>query len=609
MPSSYYFYAGKVTKTLNELRVSVFDLKKVPVPNSIVVTYAGLTYSKWHILGNQLHFHHSNPLEWDAFYLANYSDLDERAWIESGYLGSVSLSIVVTYDYLSWDTTNEDFDVVGASETLTVGTNEASFYYQIVGDDPTFEREIHESSPWSGHTRYQAAAPASGPIVVTDDTVEYVNTIPLPSTNEVSVDPIDGTIEFYPPENRVLNPSFRVINSGTGSALGWTKLDSLGAGVPPSTNILGAPNPVHGNRTIGLLQEETLYQTVRVRTTAVHHISFYAYVDDASPVRLTVNPVDASGYYRDGSNAVVGSSYTDAIEIFLHLFTPKVGEWNRFEAYIGEDGSFFNGEGAYLGAIPPSTNSLEVRIVAPSTNSVTLDCVQVHAGGEHAPYLGMYPDTTIEYECSDNNLYIPLPSDNSFAFNNVDINPLTSEKPDGFLAIYDIGDIDEFQLGKGGDSICDAGTAGNAVVGRWHMPYAETFGIGKIVERQTFHGNGWTIENTSSSPAVPLVTSFAELITPENAFTTDNGELHFLTRAGEGTVLGALFYDQFGNPVVGETVTISQVGSANTLNSSTTTNQGGKAYFKHVPLASQIRETVTFSIGTVSTDLISDIAP
>jgi len=565
---SYYLYADKTTRTLNELRVSVIPLAYTPILGTLTLTYDSLAYTNWFLEGNELHLIHTNPLEWDAFYNANYADPVQGPWIEAGYMGDASNAIAISYDHAVWNDTTKEFDTPTFAEpTLTLAEYERYSYYKIFRGIP---------STWGTAETYWYA-PRYAPVVLTDDDVQYYDQ--RDKQSEFSVNPLTGELTFYPRENLITNPAFLINNSGTGEALGWTI--SAGTLVPAAST---SPYPVYGDKLVTVPAGESIYQTVRLRENKNHNISFYATHPTTTSVDLVVDVLDIS------SVSVAGP--------FTKTFTVGT-DWSRLEAYIGEDDSYYGGNS--LGALPETAYYLEIKIDAAA--EVIVDAVQVHEGADSAPFLGVAAKATVEYEVDPSGVYQPDPSATSVIVDNVDTNPLTSLKPNGYMVWEEDGDSTtaDWQLGKGGDAIRNDGSPVNEQ-GRYHFPYAKTSGIAKLIERQEFHREGWELDDEIIRDPVVIAVDSVEEVYPDNAYLvgpTTAVEVHFLAKAGESTVLLVLFYDQFNNPLVGVDASVEVVGPNASGPTTVTTDIAGRArYVYNHAVAGD--DTITFSIGSVS---------
>lgn len=608
MSDSYYLYAKKETRTLSDLRVSIFELSKAPVPNSIVVTYNGLGYDSWLLNGNELHFVHCNPLEWRPLYLSLYSNADHRAHMEKGILPD--LTVAVRYTYLTWNGATRQFDETTTTESFTRANHEKGTYYKFFQAATSSQRTAGSSTPWKTHKSLSPFTPRYAPVVVTDDNVEYYDKRGY--SNEVAVDTSAGTLVFNPQENLLTNPGLEIISGG--NAFGWTKRNSSGAVIPAS--VIGGSTSVYGDYHLRLNTGETLHQTARLRSLDLHRVSFYGRVEGGDDtIRLVINPVDLNGNYRDSSNNTAGTPYDSSVQIFTTDFQGSADDWRRYEAVVGESTEYFShndppfASDVVVNILPASTTSLELRVVAAGARPIRLDALQLHKGGETAPFLGITGDATVEYESDPDGVYQTSPSSTAFLRDNVNTDPLRSQKPDGFLAFYAMGSSDDWQLKRGSDLM---GTAGQmtSVLGRYHLPYARTSGIGKLHERQAFHNEGWSIDDELEPLITQVAASEAEELPPENSYTDLSGKLHFLTKQTKYTPLVSMFYDQFDNPLASTDVVVTQLGSAETVVSSTYTDEGGRARFYHRPLVTSGgvgTEKVTFSVGNVTAIFWADV--
>ena len=601
---SHYLYASKETRTLNEIRVSVFNLSFPPVQGTITVQYAGLVYWDWFVENHEFHFVHRDPMEWDDFLFYHYADPIQKPWIDAGFIGSPDTVIYVTYQHLEWNSGTESFDSVLVTDAVTVDDDEYARYYRTRSSDSSSTTNWipGSSTPWASTTEFHWYVPRNSPVVVTDDDVQNYDQRGV--QNEFSVDPLTGEVAFFPSENLVQNSAFLINHASTNNALAWS-VDPSTTGIVPMASTAGT-YPVYGSMFAPVPISTNIYQNVRLRSNTNHHISFYGRVPAAAgSVKLTVNPLDVMDVYRDSSNTPVGNFYDSTVEVFSQEYPLSSTQWTRIDAYVGEDNAFYDGSGTALGTLPANTTGLEVRVAFPSTSGY-LDAVQVHEGAFTAPYLGISPKSTIEYEVNPSGVYQPNPSSTVYGRDEVDINPLTSAKANGYLVWMRDGTApNDFQLGKGSD-----GTT-YPTIGRKHIPFAKTSGVSKLVDRQTFHRDGVKIADDLSRSAAVIAAADAQPEFPENGYIDTLGRVHLVTKLGVGSELNVLFYDQFENPLIKTSVTITLAGAVVYSTTTRTTDLGGRARYSFTPTSPTITgvsvETVEFAVGSVTHKFYVDV--
>lgn len=629
----YYLFATKKTKTLAEITFSVFKLAGIPLDGSDSMTYAGLTYTDFFWVGNELHFKHRNPEEWTAFYTPNYTNDEQKAWIDAGWLGKPTNTIAFTYQYLVWDTATQAFTTTSITQNFTVAADEDRRYYRIhEGSRDDFERT--PSAAHSDDIRYNWYGPRNGPLVITDDQIQNYDS--RGHIVEFALDPLTGEITFSTKENLFRNPAF-LAYSPTNAPYEWTA--PSGALAVATTAF---PNePVYGNRFLDMSVNQVAYQTVLVRNPGPHTISFYARLPGAAAsVKVVLNPVNAAGSYINTSGVAVGTPYSAGTEVLSKTVAVSGAAWARYKVVFGTTDDFFSVDG---GPIPKEALKFEVRFSA-VTADIDLAAVQIEEWYEALPFLGLAGDTTLEYEAKPDGNYVPAPStslDWGFRRDDVDFNSAQSEMPNGFLCLQDDGGTSDFQLGKGGTQIYRSGTGPQDVQGRFFAPYAKLSGIGKLQPRQTFHLSGSPPREEIEPDRVVLAANSVIPIIPESSYFSDNsypnisysgtgknlpasyvvsttgnavsnfsGKLHVETKTTKTIELAVLFYDQFDNPLLGKTASIKVVHSGGTINATATTDRSGRAKYSYTPQGGSIgvsAETVEFFIGVVTFTFTIDV--
>lgn len=633
----YYLYSDKRTRTLSDVTFSVFELAGVPLDNTITVTYASLSYTDFYTEGNELHLKHRNPEEWSTFYIANYADLEQRAWMNLGWMGKPSNPIVVSFSYLVWNTITQSYTTTSITQTFTVAIDEQRRYYKLYDTVDTTDDRI-ENSSHSG-TYYPSYNPRVGPVVFTDDQVSYSDS--RGCVNEFSIDPITAQLSFCAKENLVRNPAFQAFD-GSNVPYEWSLSPS---GTLTSTSSAYPRESAYGSYYIILAADQIMYQTIYPRNTGAHTISFYVRAHSGSffDIDVGINPIDINGNYLDHSgNPTVFTSLFDQINytIMTEVDALSSSNWVRHSVTFGTSNNFFTVTNT-VDKIPTNAVSFQLVIKNINSGSVDLTAIQVEEGYEALPFLGLAGNSTIEYEIQPSENYVPDPSstlDYPFKRDDIDLNSSESEMPNGFLVWQDDGSTDDYHLGKNGNQIYRAGSGPQNILGRFHFPYAKISGISKLSCRQTFNLNGGDIKYELPPNKVVLAASSISPILPESCYigppltaspwqygkaasyavstssvmksNVIQEEVHVETNTGKSIVLTCIFFDQFNNPVLGAVCSIVQTGGSGVSTSSIVTNRAGMVHFTHTPQLSstgRYGETVVFSIGSISFTFIMDV--
>lgn len=632
MSRAYYLYADKQTKTLNELRVSVFNLGFVPDPDSLSVTYGGLSYSKWILFGNELHLVHDDPYSWFPFYDAKSSDPQDLAWMEAGYLGRPETEIQISYTYQSWNSSAKEFDSTAITETVNVRDDEQHCYYKFFGevgidtvpgpstDDPL---EIHESSNFYGQDRLYPYAPQIGPVVITDEDVFYGDQ--RGHTNEFSVSPETGELTFSPEYNLLYNPAFQVVGDSSQS-LSWYKITSSGQSQALLTSTLDT-SAVYGNKTVTIDSPEGLYQTARLKEPNIHNFSFYAQSEGGiGTARVVVNMLDVNNNYIDGSGNIISSAWSEGVQTYTATTEVSTNQWSRHNFVIGDDSDYYSDIGTVLGPISGSTDKFEIRVYT-STNTLKIDACQLSPGGDLPSFLGIPGRSTLEFEGAPAAVYVTSPSDNEWGksrgFNDVDVNPLTSRIHSGFLAFQEMGSQGfneitddnfwsgiDYHLGKGGSPWRTTTGISDNVFGRKNLPYAQTSGIQKLYERQSFHRQGWEAQDEIYIPPAQVIPSDVYPIIPENTYQASSGALHVVVGVSDNVVLRAQWYDGFGNVVPKLKHDIDHASNSGTYSADLIADISGLSSYTWTRRGTNFGvgvETVTFSYGSLTNEFKIDV--
>ena len=620
--SRYFLYASKETKTLNDIRVSVFPLAAIPIPGTTSVTYKGYTYSNWFIEGDELHFVHSNPSEWNSYYTAEYTGNNAK-WIDYGYLGEPSNTISITYEFLSWDSTTNDFTISSITQTLSEEDDCIREYLRLHKETPDQNtRKSNTLNTWSSEKVFNWYAPRLNPIVITDDVIEYYDQRGY--RNEFAVDPETALVKTNPEQNFLRNPAFQIVDTSS-LPLGW--------GTYYSTNQVSSNTDygkhIYGNRSCVVPLGSLVYQRIRITERKDYILSVYATAEvNQSSVNLGVNFIDINGNYLDASGNTTGKTYFDNTQSTIYSTTKLVSQnsWTRIEGHLGPASDVVKEQGiSELGEIPAGTYYIEVRIESVSNGTAWINCSQMHSGRFSAPFIWWVGNATIEYETAPGGLYRPSPEPNilfnpvsgstNVKYGDIDLNPLLSPKPNGYLVLAEDGkpNTQDWKLGKGGNNVGINGSITDKI-GRVHFPYAKTTGLSKWVERQTFHRTGSPVENEIFQDPVQIVAKDVEPIYPENSYINSSKEIHFLALKGKSTVLTCIFYDKDDNPIIRETVTVTITSTSSSFSTKTysvATDQSGRARYEYTPDNASPsgvgEETISFSIGSVTLTYYADL--
>jgi hypothetical protein len=234
------------------------------------------------------------------------------------------------------------------------------------------------------------------------------------------------------------------------------------------------------------------------------------------------------------------------------------------------------------------------------------------------------PSITIEYERDRLGIYTPDPdSELPVEIVNVDINPLNTVEPGGFLFIEEFSDRDDYQLGVGqlveGQATSPTGvlqltgTIG-VEVGRQHVPYAKTSGFTKFRQRPTFH-----LENPAPVYDISDITieNGNPNLTPDSIefelrdglrVVNDVVQLVVIPDSRISVRLDAMVADQYNNPTfVYTALVLANNGTVD--NDSPITSHQGQIHFEYSPPDTAgtgdlgLIDTVYVSIGALAVSL------
>lgn len=592
----YHIFARKHTKTLGGVTFSVFELAATPIRDTVVVTYAGLPYTDFFLLGNQLHLKWRNPQEW-AGITGLYGIAEQAAWIDKGFMGHPYNDIEVAYDYLSWNVGTKIFDELSGDETFTIRDNEFLRYYRLydeeVGD---LERVLGIDN--AALVTYKWYGPRLGPVVLTDDAVLAKDDRGLVA--EFSMEPETGEILFAA-DNLIRNPSFEIV-SDTFLPYEWT----TGLGSPITATGTYPDEAAHSNRYLSLPSDALLHQKLHLRKPGPLTFSFYARVSSGTPaLRVVINPIGVGGDYLDADGTASAIfPYSPARETFIASRTVTGTAWVRYTLVFGDDTFFTLDEDP----VPDETIDLELRLQAIG-GALHIDAVQLESGHEAKVFSYVEARATIEYESAPDENWVPEPDldkEHPLRRDDVDLNPCQSDMPNGFLCFLEDGEVTDVGLQRGGtDIFLQANPYPQDLLGRYHLPYAKVSGLSKLQRRATFHLEGSPIEDELPVNKAPLVCGGIDPIIPEGAYIEESAPpishaLWVEVPLDLEEELSVLFKDQFGNPIYDETCSITQIGVTGTTISFAQTDQAGRASLLYRNQEGSASETVEFAMDGVS---------
>lgn len=427
-PEKYYLYAKKGCLHVQELTWSEIPLSQLPIPGTVAVEIEGVAIDEkgplypheeihnWVIEGGTAWVRHVSPESYTALWSAmkyNSSYWDSH---EGFAKYSDDNEIAVSYAYLEWNSATDSFDVLTAYETVKMGDVQQHLFL------PTLP-------------------PTEAPVVITDDSVQLTDARPY-------------TIDFTVEHEEYPGRGYRVVLNAEANAIqNPSFIDSV-------ENYPYLPTKWISNDT---------QLTTRCRTDAYH--GQYALYTDGTGILTQTTDVNAKSPYTlslsvRGGTGVVGLEFLNPTGEILSTGNVVIGTtpgwaatnsvrkemvagtgWERFVVYLG-DQSTREPQFTPDYPIPTGTTSINVKL---SGTGVYFDAVQLQEAEKHLGFGYLDPLSTIEYETSESGYYTHNAGGGEpFAVWDLDLIPTRTDWANGFLALRDLRDGRDWQLGRGG---------------------------------------------------------------------------------------------------------------------------------------------------------------
>jgi hypothetical protein len=339
--------------------------------------------------------------------------------------------------------------------------------------------------------------------------------------------------------------------------------------------------------------------------------------------RMVVNFLDQDYVYLDTAGLPQATGQPqDTINTYIHDVPTTLGTWTRGAMTFGQVSTVCEYTGV-VDQIPTDAAFMEVKAQQLQTTTC-VDAAQLEVGYDPTQFEPLPPSITIEYERDRLGIYTPDPdSELPVEIVNVDINPLNTVEPGGFLFIEEFSDRDDYQLGVGqlveGQATSPTGvlqltgTIG-VEVGRQHVPYAKTSGFTKFRQRPTFH-----LENPAPVYDISDITieNGNPNLTPDSIefelrdglrVVNDVVQLVVIPDSRISVRLDAMVADQYNNPTfVYTALVLANNGTVD--NDSPITSHQGQIHFEYSPPDTAgtgdlgLIDTVYVSIGALAVSL------
>lgn len=492
----YYLYAKKRTRTLRDATCLIFELADMPIPGSVQVQVEGVAYSNFAVEGNELIVKLDDVDSFVSLWTQLQLDLSQWGFVEHGFGFGPSNQVEVSYDFLEWvdvttapEPTGNRYARQSLTETFQIKDADRIEYRLTKQGTVAVPTGVGDTDPLIVPTGIEPDLPVDcAPVVITDDSLEYFN--PLDYQVEFAVDPLTGELLFNSPRNFLQNPSFEVVATGVqhddptfAQPSEWRVTDS--ATTPDVTG-----KGYHGYRCRGIHGTGVVDQTVRINPLE-NYVAAVHVIDGTA--ELCVNFLDADRVYLDATGIPVTGQPRDT----RCLYGAQTGgaTWVRATLAFGKKTGACD-EPAEVFPIPTAAEYLEFRL----RRIAGLPCVDaagLYPGLVAPQFFAFDPRMTIEHETSEAGFYTPeLSTLLTTELNDIDVNPLSTPAPGGFLFIEEFSSVDDYHLGKGQvqteqvlspTGVLEVTGAVDVVVGRQFLPYAKTSGWTKLRQRQTFH--------------------------------------------------------------------------------------------------------------------------
>jgi hypothetical protein len=565
----YFLYARKSTVIFRDTMELRHPLVGMPTGNNIEVLVEGVKWSNYRIEGRDLvvslqdlesQAGYWGQLDWDLSYWDFFKTVCEL---------NPDNYVRITYEFRQWDSTNNEYITGNVSQDIRIG--DCSLAYRMPDD-------------------YVRGAPT----VITDDEITPQDE----RQHRLQFHIVEPTreLEFNMAQNLLRNPHFKSGPSGlpTGAAYwyfntptGLSRMTGSGYVGDKYLQLMGTGKAIQ-ETVIG--SGETIVAEAWMRGSGQGCLELaYKHSGSGRPI------VDQSG-------AVLAYDPNFDAWSYRKYLTLGTG-WAQISAVLG-DGTEFDPSDALL---PDICDLLEFRLWVAGSGQA--GATRVFVGPRPRPYEHLSTGATIEYEADPSGFYRPRPRD-MFPYNDswdLDMNPVNAEHHGGFLCIVEEGEKDDEGLGYG-DLTWDepyvyptgypqglpAWPSGmRHLFGRQHLPYAKITGYQKLYQTQVFdlenQPHAWahvTEPVRSKAPSTILVAS------PSNLYRagTNDPVLSLMTYGGLGVETGhlreyvsVLFYDNLGNPIIGDWIVVTPSGQIQVDHSGAFTDRAGRIHLRVGP--------------------------
>jgi hypothetical protein len=494
----FYLYAKKRTVTLREATSLIFELADTPIPSSVRVEVEGIPFTNFVVRGNELIIKLDDDESFVALWMLLQLDVTQWDFINHGFAFGPSNQVRVTYDALQWvdvalfpEPTGNQYQRITVTELFLIKEADDIEYQLTRRDTAIVPTAVGDADPLPVPTGFIPDPPKDcAPVVITDDGLAYPN--PIDYQVEFAVDPLTGEILFNANRNFLQNPSFEITSTGVQYShptyrhpLEWRVTDPTGTPAIEGT-------AYHGDLCYQILGTGIVDQTVRINPRQNYTVSIF--LRDGTG-ELCVNFLDLDRLYIDLTGGI--STTAQPNDQFCH-YSSQTGageEWQRLQLYFGQlTGGCDDPEEIF--PIPSAAEYMEVRLRR-IAGAPCFDAAILEEGLKATQFFGFDPSGTVEYETGESGFLEVEPA--SLLLPEIDaleLNPLSTPQPGGFLFLEEFSNVDDYRLRKGDIStvavpsptgVVEITGVGDLDMGRAFLPYAQVSGWNKLRQRATFH--------------------------------------------------------------------------------------------------------------------------
>lgn len=494
----FYLYAKKRTVTLREATALIFELADTPIPSSVRVKVEGIPFTNFIVRGDELVLKLDDQESFVALWMLLQYDLTQWDFIAHGFAFGPSNQVQVTYDVLQWldvglypEPTGNRYQQATVTETFYIKDADEIEYQLTKQDVAIVPTAIGDVDALPVPTGFVPDPPQDrAPVVITDDSLDFVN--PIDYQIEFAVDPLTGEILFNANRNFLQNPSFEITSTGIQYGqptyrhpLEWRVTDPTGTPVIEGT-------AYHGDLCYQIQGTGILDQTVRINPRQNYTVSTF-FIDGTG--ELCVNFLDSNRLYIDLTGGISTTAQPDDQLCQFNTRTGAGDEWQRLKLHFGLATGGCD-DPAEIFPIPSAAEFMEVRLRRVG-GTPCFDAAVVEEGLKATQFFGFDPRATIEFETSESGfLEVDARSLLLPEIDALELNPLSTPQPGGFLFIEEFSNVDDFRLGKGQIALGNFPSPSGVVevtgiadfqAGRQFLPYAQVSGWTKLRQRSTFH--------------------------------------------------------------------------------------------------------------------------